>query len=256
MVQSSEKLKQNYELLKILSRVQNYTVKKEYTYNEMDGINSKPAIQRGGENLLEYTLKVPLHINFCNPEEWISIVKNQAKTGEPFDWVYNGKYMGQFVISTVEENICNRIKEIIIYAELTVTLLENPVDAEFKEQDESSVSGVQETEQYSDNSNKFKKFLKNSKETIKNNIKEAVATSLVSDNLSDAAKELTASSFEAIIKDASGGNVTSIFKNTYDLAQRFMDNRKLDLSDLREINNMLNNTPKNMISAALRKGAV
>ena len=243
---------QNYELIKILNRVQGYSVRKQYTYNQMEGINTKPALQRGGENLLEYNLTLPLHINFCNPEEWINIIKSQAKSGNAFDWVYNGKYMGQFVIDSVEENIIQRINNIIVYAELTFNLLENPVDTVFKEQ----ITNNQElsAEQYPENSNKVKTFLNNAKETVKNNLKDAVATSLVSDNLADAAKEIVSSSFEEIINDAGGGNFTSIFQKTHDIAERVMQSKVINLSDLRDINSMLDELPKKSMTTILRGG--
>lgn len=244
----------NYELNKMINRVQELSTKKEYTYNKMECINSKPALQAGNENLIEYNIKLPLHINFCDVEEWISIIEQQAQSREPFDWIYHGKYMGLFLIDSVEKSYQNRINDIVIYAEVSFNLLEVPVYEEFLEQIPLEID-LSEIEQYEENSNKFKSFAQKVKDAVVNSVKDAVATSFVSDNLTEASKEILSSSFEAIVGDFKNSNdITSIYTRVTELAKHINQNKAVDLADILTVNEIIKEIPLKALNASLRQG--
>lgn len=253
MLKEVTAIKDNYKLTKLLNRVQVLSTAKKYAYNKMDGINSKPDLQQGNENLLEYSVNLPLHIYFCDIEESISIIEDAAKSRTSFDWVYQGSYMGQFVIDSVEKTIQNRAGSIVIYAELTFNLLEVPADGLFREQiaENADISGV---EKYSETSNKVKSFVKKAKEIIVSDIKESISNGVVSDNLPDAAKELASNAAGAILRDINNGSITDIYSKTRQIVSNITTSGNINLTDIKLAAEVISDIPKNVIKTALRRG--
>lgn len=240
-----------WTLSRILNRVQILSTDSIYSYNKLERINSKPLLQAGSENLREYNVSLQLHSSFCNPKEIIQLIEDQAASRTPFNWNYNSEYMGTFVIDSIKKVIQNQVKGFIIYAEVIFNLLESPDDEEFKEQLNNKPE-IDEAELYGAESNKFKDFTSKVKSSITQNMNNAVATSLVSDNLSDAAKELLSEITSAVIKDTSGVNISELYNKADYWADKVRSNSSLELSDIEVLYQAVKSIPDIMLLNTLR----
>ncbi len=242
---------QKWTLTKILNRAVILSTKHVYSYNKMSCINSKPNLQQGNEDLLEYSINLPLHISFCDPKEIINILIKQAESREPIEWIYHSEYKGDYVISEVEETIENQINNIVISAQVTFNLIEVPADKEFKEQEEGKAN-LDKYEQYSQNSNKFKDFLKTTSDSIKQNAIEALNEPTLSDNLSQRAQEIFATIKTGVISDITNNNVINLFDNLNSITDRLTTDKTLDFSELEELKEAVNSLPSVFLDSALR----
>lgn len=241
------------ELTKILNKVQVLSTNKEYKYNKMECINSKPALQAGNENLTEYGILLQLHCMICNPKKIIEKIENYAASRQPFDWIYNGKYMGEFVIDSIEKNIEKQIKDLIVYAELTINLLENPTNKEFQEQINGKVD-LSEFLQYEESSNFLKDFDNDIKTNIFTTIKNNIINGLETDNLSDVTKNFINTISSRIVADIENGNITEIY-DTVSQYQDVVENSKvLSSSEIEKLTKQINLIPNLMLDTVLRSG--
>lgn len=245
---------EEWTLTKIFNRIQVLNTKKTYSYNFMDRINSKPAIQAGNENLIEYNCFLPLHFQFCNPKKIIEMIEKYAESRQPFEWIYQGEYKGSFLITSIEKIIKNQIKGIILYAEITFNLLENPQEEDFLQQ-KTGTAVLDEYEQYDSNSSRFKEFSLNVKNSVMETMKEAVNTAVLSDNLSDAAKEILSTVTTDVTSDLTGVNVTEIYNKAEYYADIIQNNNGLNLSDANELASAITSIPGLMLNSALRSAS-
>ncbi|UAY56267.1 phage tail protein [Arachidicoccus terrestris] len=76
------------------------------TYAEQPLIDDKPDLQFTGANLDELSLRMRLHVTFCNPEKELQSLKDSMNNGEVLPLLYgNGKLAGSFVITDIRERI-------------------------------------------------------------------------------------------------------------------------------------------------------
>lgn len=239
------------ELIKILNKVQILSTNKEYNYNKMECINSKPALQAGNENLIEYRTLLQLHCMNCKPENIIKKIENYAENREPFDWIYNGKYMGEFVIDSIEKNIEKQIKDVIIYAELTVNLLENQTDKEFKEQiiGNTDLSGFL---QYEENSTILKDFENDIKTNITDSITNNIINGIATNNMSETAINFLKMASNKIAKDIKNGKITDIYNTVYDYKNIIQNSTTLSKTDTDNLAEQINSIPEIMLNTCLR----
>lgn len=77
-----------------------------YNYAEHERIENKPILQYIGESLIEQTLKLNFHRNFCVPEDEIQKITEAAKNAVPLKYIKgNGDYVGVFVIEEISKTI-------------------------------------------------------------------------------------------------------------------------------------------------------
>ncbi|MCD7780406.1 MAG: phage tail protein [Candidatus Gastranaerophilales bacterium] len=240
-----------WTITKILNRVQVLSTIKEYNFNKLNCINSKPLLQAGNENLIEYKCFLPLHCNFCNPQNVIERLEDYAQTREPIDWVWNSEYMGMFVIDSIEKSVQNQIKGNIIYAELNFNLLEYPVDDNFLDQLTEEVD-LSDVEQYTSSSNKFTAFAQTVKDSVVSNMQEAVTGSLLSDNLSTAAQSLLSTITDDICSDLSGFSITEIYNKADNYVDIISGSSSLTTSDITSLVSQVSSIPDLVLNSALR----
>ncbi|MGN0014953.1 MAG: hypothetical protein ACI37T_05990 [Candidatus Gastranaerophilaceae bacterium] len=241
------------ELIKILNKVQILTTSKEYIYNKMECINSKPVLQAGNENLTEYRVLLQLHCRTSNPNKIIEKIEDYASKRKPFDWIYNGKYMGEYVIDNVEKNIEKQIKDLIIYAELTVNLLENPQEQEFQEQiiEEPDLTDFV---QFDEASNVLKEFDTNINTVIFENIKTNIVNGISLENLSSAAQDFLNTLSDKVISDISDGKITDIYNTVSDYQNTLENSLVLSSSEVENVKNLINTIPELMLETGIRSG--
>lgn len=103
----------------------------EISYTQQKGIGAKPSIIQAGETLQTHSLPLKLHSNFCDPDEIINKLEQRAKNKEPFQYFQGEAYEGLYVITKVlRDTISRRNDGSVICADLTVELLEVPIDEE------------------------------------------------------------------------------------------------------------------------------
>lgn len=236
-----------WSISKILKQAQIQNSTKTYTYNQMDRINSKPALQSGSENLREYPLFLQLHRQLCDPKEIIKTIEDYAASREAVEWVKDNEYMGSFVISSIDKLIKNEVKGTIIYAEVSFTLLENPVEIEQQKVD------LDKYDKYGETSNKFKDFGLKVKNSITENIKETITSGTISDNLSDSAKEILSSVTNGVLNDIAGGKITEIYNTCNNYADIIENDKNLNFSDVKELAAAITSIPDLMLNSAMRK---
>lgn len=240
-----------WNITKILQRAQIVSTNYIYKYNQMPCINSKPVLQVGNEELLSYKINIPLHFSFCNPKSILKTLKEQAETKEPFDWIYQKEYKGSFIIENIEENIEKQVNDVILYANISLNLLEYPTDEEYKEQKENKVD-LEKYEQYSEDSSKLKNFAKTIKNSITNNLKDAILNPTLSTDLSQRAKEIYSSVANGVISDISNDNLIDIYNTVSNISNSIKNNQSLDFSDIENLKDAINSIPESILSAGLR----
>lgn len=114
----------NLNLTDVLQLAENIETTKEYKYIEQKSINGKPDIFYTGENLKRYPLKVTLHNSFCNIENILADIERYAKEQKTLSYYQNNNYIGEYVIEKYSIDIEKKYLNTIIYAKLSITLLE------------------------------------------------------------------------------------------------------------------------------------
>lgn len=77
-----------------------------YNYAQHDRIENKPLLQYLGKDLLEESLKLNFHKNFCVPEDEIKNLVEAADNATPLKFIKgNGEYVGIFVIQEIGKTI-------------------------------------------------------------------------------------------------------------------------------------------------------
>ena len=251
-----------WTITSILNRLEDLTARQVYKYNKQECINSKPSLSAGNEELKEYDCNLKLHASFCNPSRVIDLLKKRQESREPFEWLYRGAYKGSFVIENFEEREISRIKDVLIAAEISFTLLENPLTEDFQQQitGAADFSGY---EQFSDNSNRLKEFAASVKNSITENLKETIANAALSENISDAAKEIFENVKNGVINDIESGSIANIYDTARNYAEKI--NRaaagadgslhslpaNLETSDLKELITSVSALPSMIMRAAV-----
>ncbi|MCD8024753.1 MAG: phage tail protein [Candidatus Gastranaerophilales bacterium] len=240
----------NWTMTKILKLIEFPSTTKEYNFNQFSCINSKPSLQVGCENLLRFEINLPLYYSMCNPKKVIETIEDTAKSREPFDWVYQGRYMGQFVINNVSKSLNRVLKDTILFAEVTFSLLENPLPDEFLDQYETTVD-LSNLTQYSSTSEALSAIVPTVKDTVLENFSSMLNSALNSDSLSDTAKNLGTSIVNEIVSD------TFDVANLYDTVSNYassLSNSALDDIDVTALSDFVTSIPDKLLDVSIRSG--
>lgn len=119
----------------ILNCVEEIETSSEYGYTQQKGIGQKPKLVYTGEGLKQYSLSVKLNHKYCRPDYIIEQLKAEAAAHTPFSYFQGDVYIGEYVITRVNERKTDVYKSVTLNAEITVDILEcPPVEAEEFEQ--------------------------------------------------------------------------------------------------------------------------
>lgn len=118
------------DVFEILDKVEEIETETNYGYSQQKGIGQKPIPVATGEELKKYSLNIKLHFEYCNPDSIIKRLKEKAEDNEIFSYFQENRYIGEFVIERIHERILNRYQGVILVAEITVDLLEYPIEFE------------------------------------------------------------------------------------------------------------------------------
>ena len=239
-----------WTLTSILNRLEDLAVSRVYKYNKQETINAKPSIQAGNEELEEYDCSLKLHVSICNPAEIIDILKKRQKSREPFDWIYRGNYKGSFVIESFEEKETARIKDVLISAEINFTLLENPLETEFRQQI-TGQADLSYYEQYQEGSNRLKEFALSVKNSITENLKETIQTAALSENISDAAAEIFENVKNSVMNDVLSGSPADVYNTARNYAEKIERSAVLETSDIKALSEAVLSLPGMILTSSL-----
>lgn len=119
----------------ILNCTEQIETSSEYGYTQQKGIGQKPKLVYTGEGLKQYSLNVKLNHKYCRPDYIIEQLKAEAEAHTPFSYFQGDLYIGEYVITRVNERKTDVYKSVTLNAEITVDILECPsVEAEEFEQ--------------------------------------------------------------------------------------------------------------------------
>lgn len=120
----------------ILNCTEQIETSSEYGYTQQKGIGQKPKLVYTGEGLKQYSLNVKLNHKYCRPDYIIEQLKAEAAAHTPFSYYQGDLYIGEYVITRVNERKTDVYKSVTLNAEITVDILECPSDAseEFEQQ--------------------------------------------------------------------------------------------------------------------------
>lgn len=237
----------NLTLEQILNRTEAISYSKNYKYVEQTGLNGKPTIVSGNENLKIYPLKIKLHHSFCNPQLIIDEIERKAQNREIINYFQNGKYIGEYVISNFNVNIIKKTDDVVLMADLEVNLLEkyNPITSFVRQLLQNPKVSLQK---YLSTSNIMKNFSNNMYQIYLNNIFDTTnlnKNTNLSANASQVQSKL-ASLISESIKSEGVSNANKIIKNY---------TQSLNLSQEEEviIKNNLEIIPKKIIQSSIRQ---
>lgn len=243
---------EKWNMLKILNMIEAPSSKKEYTYNQMPCINSKPTLQRGNENLLEFAVFLPLHFSFCNPKKVIETIEKFALEGDITDWVYQKQYMGQFTVNSVEKTLTKVLKGTVIYAEVNFNLLEVPPDPNFKPEGEAAL--IDETKAVGEKHPKIKELTAKAKISAVESFKENISTALLNTSLTDMGKELVRTVSNSVVNDLTGVNVGDLYNTVGAYADAVKNNDNLSPAEAFNVAQSIRAIPELMLDGSLRGG--
>lgn len=187
-------------IYEILDKIENCETETVYGYSQQKGIGQKPVPIYTGEELQTYSLNIKLHFDYCNPADIIARLKEKAKQQEVFSYFQDEKYIGEYVITKIGENILSKYQGVILYAEIVVDLLEVPQDEQetFEQQTKTEVEPPADVKIVSNN-----KFT-NPVDFVKNNSDDIFAT------LTDKAIDNALRNAESYINSSIGGAIGGI----------------------------------------------
>jgi len=239
----------SWTLTSILDKLEDLSVSKVCKYNKQETINFKPSLSAGNEELEEYDCALKLHASFCSPQRIIDVLEKQQQSREAFEWIYRGAYKGSFVIERLETQEIFRVKDVLICADLKFKLIEKPQNEEFMQQITGSAD-LTPYEQFQEGSNRLKEFAKTVKNSIMENLKNAVMNVSISENLSDAAYEIFSNVKNGVINDISKGSITGIYDKIRDYSD-IIEHSNLNVSDIRKLLSDISQIPALIMRAAI-----
>lgn len=114
----------NENVYDIFQKIDAYETEYTQNYAEQKGIGTKATISYANTEIRKFSLPIKLHASFCNPDDIIERLEEKANIREVFPYYRKNKYVGDFIINRVHQNIIDTIDDITIYAEITVDLIE------------------------------------------------------------------------------------------------------------------------------------
>ena len=184
------------DVTEIFKKAENTDTETEYAYTEQKGIVGKPSIVATNTGLQRYSLPVKLHFQYCNPTKIIKGLKELAEKHQIISYFQDDEYKGEFVITKIVESPKNHYKDNLLYAEITVDLLEYPIDPD---------------EEYTPNANPNKSWLDNLMEDkaplVAEPVKKATGAinSAVVQTVADAALDFALGQTKSYVKSGTGG---------------------------------------------------
>ena len=184
------------DVTEIFRKSENADTETEYGYTEQKGIIGKPSIVATGEGLQRYSLPIKLHFQYCNPSKIIKDLKEIAKNNEIISYFQDDEYKGEFVITKIAESPKNHYKDKLLYTEITVDLLEYPIDP-----DEEYTQGTNPNKSWMDN------LIEDKASTIAAPVKAAssVTNSMAVQMVTDAALDFALGQVNSYISSGTGG---------------------------------------------------
>lgn len=126
----------------ILNYVENSESDTEYNYSRQKSIGEKPTLIYTGEGLKQFHLKIRLHFSFCRPDYIIEQLKLKAKEHKSFSYYQGKNYIGEYVITRVNERILDVYDGVTLNAEVNLDILEccNNMEETYSQQTKTKVS--------------------------------------------------------------------------------------------------------------------
>lgn len=181
------------DVTEIFQKAQNASTETEYGYTEQKGITGKPSIVFTGEGLKRYSLPIKLHYSYCNPNQILTGLKEKAKNSEVISYFQEDEYKGEFVITKIAENPITRYKDKVLYAEITIDLLEVPVDPD-----------EEYTQKTNPNKSLFDNLLEEKVTTVKDAVKKVTNNAIVQ-TITDSAIDFALGQAGSYVTSATGG---------------------------------------------------
>ena len=218
----------------------------DYSYNQHTGIGGKAQISPGNKTLEKIPLRIKLHMQFCNPEKAIKLVRDYAENNKEIEWYQSGKFMGTYVISSINRQIEQMHRDVIVFAQLDVELLESPHDEEeFDPTETEQLKNIQTAKP-----SLVEQIKQNALQAVKNSVMTTLTTADLS-NISDIGKIITGELKQNIINGVEQSGISSIYEKTYEAVQKVPLYKDLMEDEKLSIQNFLEQIPNSMIDAAL-----
>jgi len=239
---------QNPTLEQILNRTEALDFTKTYKYAQQQGLSGKPALFATNESLKSYPLKIKLHQSFCNPQKVIKEIEQRAKNRQVINWFQHGKYVGDFFIERYSVKINQKVNDVITYAEIQLTLLENPDKYLTFEQQSKIVSKIN-SQKYKENSTVVKEISKKSSvydTTIK------TLESSINEDLSDSASQIYRQTKSIILKKIQDEGLSNAQNIVNKLCLELSTQNVLSLEEYNMIKSDLEKIPITLYNAVVR----
>ena len=242
-------------LEQVLNRTEKIEHSKSYNYIEQEAINGKSSIISGNETLKKYPLDIKLHHSFCNPQKVLDEIEEKAENREIINWFQHGKYIGDYVIDNYNVNSVQKINGVIIYAEISIELLENPDSITEFEQNSKIIPEDIDMQIVSENSTKMKNFL----DTVKDNLKHSAFNLVYNSvqkmdlpNLTDIKKQILNSVCSNMINEIKNSNLIK----AGDIAKKYINQvsllDSLTTEDKAIFTDIIGNLPNKLTNTAIR----
>ncbi|MBR1754033.1 phage tail protein [bacterium] len=234
----------NLTLEQIFNRAEVINYSKNYGYSEVSSISGKSYLTSGAESLKKIPLKVKLHHSFCNPQKVIDEIEKMAKNKNIFNYFQNGKYIGEYVISDSKTALHKTSGEMIIYAELDVTLLEAVLPEEIEPSYNISFPLYDITSQVIQN------FKIKAAKTEKDNAFKIQST--VTNNLSSTANQTLNTLQNSIINEIKQHGISKSFEIVEKYTNDLRSKNVLSSEEVNEIKTELEKIPGKILDNLLR----
>ena len=218
----------------------------DYSYNQHTGIGGKAQISPGNKSLERIPLRIKLHFSFCNPEKAINLVKDYADNNKEIEWFQSGKYIGTYVIASINKQIEQMHRDAIVFAQLDIELLESPQEGnEFEPTETEQLKNVQTAKP---------SLVEQIKTTALKMVRDSVFTVLSTASLSDLSNlgnMVAAELKQNIINEVELKGITSIYDSTAEAVKKIPLYNELTDDEKTAIQSFLEEIPNSMIDAAL-----
>lgn len=230
-------------LIDILDKTENIKLSREFKYIEQQAIIGKASIVAGSENLKRYPLTIKLHSDFCNPQKIIDEVEAKGKAREAIQYFQGSKYIGAYVIESYNSTIVQKFNDVVIYAELELTLLEDSIHDEIFKPNEKKTVDLGDIASFDEGSINIQAIAP-SKERLSFAFDNAL--NKCSSALSGVEKAVGQRLTRAIIDDVKSVGVAKLFEVT----NKTLDN--VGPSTSYELQNAIREVPKTALTSYLR----
>lgn len=218
----------------------------DYSYNQHTGIGGKAQISPGNKSLERIPLRIILHMQYCNPEKAIDLVKDYAENGREIEWYQSGKFLGTYVIASINRQIEQMHRDVIVYAQLDIDLLESPHDEEeYEPTDTEQLENIQTAKP-----SLVEQIKQNALQTVKDSVMTTLTTADLS-NISDIGKIVAGELKQNIINGIELSGIASVYDYTAEAVKKVPYYNDLSSDEKLLIQNFLEGIPNSMLDKAL-----